>query len=606
MTIEDVKTVVVRLSDENKRQLLQRECEAVLATQPQAEAMLDRLRTLTPELASAFQLRSVALSDFTFRLLLCGAPEPSQKIPSYLVISYCWRDTDRQNWDPVVRSTLKPWPICAPMVEEILRLRESWQEGIWMDVPCIDQGNAEEKQLTIGAMDVIYRAARRLIVVLEDVQLTQEEQDMALKVEVIIRHVLIPGPKDILFDELRALVNLSSQEYTVTLNLVQKLLSARWFRRAWCSQEIQVRPAGEECRPIFLLFGSRREIVRFGRTLIYFLILYVAFNENRQSPMYPSSRRGPDTVSHTPSTMSVDYIASKGGILDDDKNKPLFSLLSVLRRVFAFDCSMIADRISINLNLKGISLFFTGQVTDEDESYWIMTALTLAGGDIAPLCLRGPKLRLSGRNMTLPSWTLPSWALAPGRNETNLIVSDSSSITHVTPEYIELDLFLLDSTPRFPSKTSRARAEGIIADFSLHSYEWSSNEKGRAELMKHAEFMSIMDSKLPDALKDQFYAQWAEWMILFLACSLDCSLEWILNFARIAQVQLRDVWTHGEMSAPDPKFEPAALAIIMSFGIRKEDTAHFRKTYIEPTIRFVTWMTNTDVHKLIYQPRYPV
>lgn len=62
------------------------------------------------------------------------------------------------------------------MARKIMSLRASKDEGVWIDDPCIDQSNEAEKIAGIGCMIIIYRAARRMIVVLEDVRHKEDEQ----------------------------------------------------------------------------------------------------------------------------------------------------------------------------------------------------------------------------------------------------------------------------------------------------------------------------------------------------------------------------------------------------------------------------------------------
>lgn len=62
------------------------------------------------------------------------------------------------------------WPISEYMTKALLLERESSNEGIWVDECCIDQNNKEEKLLTIGFMDAIYRQARLVVVALEDIR----------------------------------------------------------------------------------------------------------------------------------------------------------------------------------------------------------------------------------------------------------------------------------------------------------------------------------------------------------------------------------------------------------------------------------------------------
>jgi hypothetical protein len=51
--------------------------------------------------------------------------------------------------------------MCAAALHE----RISENEGFWYDQGCIDQRNEQEKAISIGMMDTIYRRARAVIVI---------------------------------------------------------------------------------------------------------------------------------------------------------------------------------------------------------------------------------------------------------------------------------------------------------------------------------------------------------------------------------------------------------------------------------------------------------
>jgi hypothetical protein len=88
-----------------------------------------------------------------------------------LAVSYCWPNP---GWEAVeAAQPMTKWGISVPMANKILELRDSKDEGVWVDRMCIDQTNDDEKKIAIGSMDIIYRASRRLIMLLEDVQLSQ-------------------------------------------------------------------------------------------------------------------------------------------------------------------------------------------------------------------------------------------------------------------------------------------------------------------------------------------------------------------------------------------------------------------------------------------------
>ena len=53
---------------------------------------------------------------------------------------------------------------------------QSPSECIWIDQRCINQNGEEEKRQTVGAMDLIFKSARLVVAVLEDVRLSYAEE----------------------------------------------------------------------------------------------------------------------------------------------------------------------------------------------------------------------------------------------------------------------------------------------------------------------------------------------------------------------------------------------------------------------------------------------
>jgi hypothetical protein len=49
-------------------------------------------------------------------------------------------------------------------------------EGMWIDQVCVNQSDTEEVQKAIPAMATLYRHARVVIIALEDIEVSQEEQ----------------------------------------------------------------------------------------------------------------------------------------------------------------------------------------------------------------------------------------------------------------------------------------------------------------------------------------------------------------------------------------------------------------------------------------------
>ena len=71
------------------------------------------------------------------------------------------------------------------MCQTLLHERESENEGIWIDQLCIDQHNDEEKIYAIPVMDLVYKRARIVVVVLGDICLNRAENTLLQSLSVI-------------------------------------------------------------------------------------------------------------------------------------------------------------------------------------------------------------------------------------------------------------------------------------------------------------------------------------------------------------------------------------------------------------------------------------
>jgi hypothetical protein len=119
-------------------------------------------------------------------------------------------------------------------VEEIFRLRDSENEGIWIDELSIDQKNGEEKTVAIGSMDIIYRSSRQLVIILEDIEIPEEEEKIINKYWEEFQNDR--GPDRPGWNQSTAL----AEDIRLMRKVFQKVLFARWFSRAWCSHEFRV------------------------------------------------------------------------------------------------------------------------------------------------------------------------------------------------------------------------------------------------------------------------------------------------------------------------------------------------------------------------------
>ena len=156
---EKMDTKVIELSDTNKWALLDSSHQRLIQRQAEAETLLHRLRQLNLELGAQFQLKKSVLAKLTLRMI-CSldadiVSDPSARVPSYLAVSYCWHN---KTWNTVkAAQSVTEWGVSLPMATKILELRDTKDEGVWVDKICIDQENKDEKKIAIGSMDIIYR-----------------------------------------------------------------------------------------------------------------------------------------------------------------------------------------------------------------------------------------------------------------------------------------------------------------------------------------------------------------------------------------------------------------------------------------------------------------
>src|SRR5438034_3099637 len=279
------ETVLLNLSSKNKQSLLKRASEFALKRQVEAEAVLNRLAELNPELANKFGPKEIALSNLTLRLLVSKdaaiVVNPGAEIPSFMAISYSWHNP---TWTPALAAqSTTPWGLSEPIVSHIMKLRESNDEGVWIDQLCINQGNKEEKRIAIGSMDVIYRAARRLIIILEDVEIGVDEQRVALKYASLYETLcqIIRGTKPS-NDEKKRLTRenfkLDPQDCKAIKGFLLRMFSARWFSRAWCAHECKVHPHEAKNNPLFLCFSSDGSVLHFEFRFVHLFAIHACFH----------------------------------------------------------------------------------------------------------------------------------------------------------------------------------------------------------------------------------------------------------------------------------------------------------------------------------------
>ncbi|KAL7280369.1 hypothetical protein ACG7TL_005294 [Trametes sanguinea] len=166
-----------------------------------------------------------ALRDSPLRVLVRNAEGMYEVVPytgqPYMAISYCWPAAGFQK----LGSSNEPTPVLTadgPIVQSyhfstfISRAAGSWTPSlaVWLDYHCISQDDLEEKTAQVAVMQHIYTKAQITLVMLEDTALTGPELEAVVTSDDTQGHRADP------------------------VSAARRVLSARWFSRAWCSQEL--------------------------------------------------------------------------------------------------------------------------------------------------------------------------------------------------------------------------------------------------------------------------------------------------------------------------------------------------------------------------------
>jgi len=601
---------LVTISKPNTEHLLSTANALSQSRQSEAAAIISRLKELNPAVAKQFQPKQNALSLLNLRLISTQGPACGT-VPSFIAVSYCWHTPD---W--VVASAAKPivpgWKISKPMVNALMGLdfRASEEEGVWLDQLCIDQGNEMDKKIHIGAMDMIYRSSRRVVILLEDIQLSQDEESAGLTYarfykegcrEVKERNLqgqaktefieqMFPRREEEFWDGGQGHIPIAAESFAL------KLLGARWFSRAWCAHESRMAPYRPPNNALFLCYGHLGEVISFEFRFIHYLSYYFSlFLPEKEQQMIDlgvqRSMNDPDPASLRQRTWRINQLMA----IEYPNLSPMQHLVNVL----SSKCSRKGDLISIALNTSSIPLYYDGEVTTVEDVIWIFSILVLAAGDVVPLVVDGSKLRIIDGNRK----DILSWAICPnhGRVDESLPITDSSLITGATRDYIELDLLIFKSLPSTPSAESLDISSRIIAQHKLtalaREFLMAANYQVRrsVKIMGYDPGSNTGDSP---GLFTSFHQVW-------LAQAIDCGLDWILRLPGVLRTGTDQTWMYGTLGiASDARLIEVAKTLLSHFSGKKEEDDPIRTANQLATVaRFFMCLLDPRLVLLNMMPR---
>ena len=483
---------------------------------------MEALRTVDSETSVQFGLKKLAVKKFNFKLLQdkCGVdtvdPMINDEACDFMILSYAchspwWSPHDCLR-HPAPREEDKECPLTPVMWHAYLEQRLSRNEPYWVDSLCITQTLGHEKTFAIGAMDYIYRAARKVIVVLEDTAISRSE------VDAIFRYVETNKPMHLREDtDLKAI----AQAYG-------RILKARWFQRAWCLHEFNTSKKHVFLVPVCQSHEDTLTEVP-GMTMVLRLDAPLLDTISRVYVLQDieSQRSGSASLINTPymndkeiqntrrfmkrlSALNMAEVFGTEDVHTDGSYMHMFS------EIFSLGAFLTADKVSVLLNVMDSGLFYqAGKELTQEHSCLLIIAIALAGGDVTALTTNGKPLSSleAGREKRY------AWIRMPGSGDQARplgapTIPRSSMDMVLTDRGLEIDL------------------EFIPNDQVLTAAEHKHQSLARLLIDHRAMVQTPMSDPalwLDFETDETIYMQVRLYYIQTLACVLQCGKAWMVD-----------------------------------------------------------------------------
>ncbi|KAL8946679.1 MAG: hypothetical protein Q9222_006956 [Ikaeria aurantiellina] len=475
----------------------------------------ERVANITPEIAEDFGFKIEVQAEAPFRLIqpssLSYVKAPQGRLPSFIALSYCWQSAslniDRDSADSIAMGDNFTWPISRSMVKALLLERTSVDEGLWIDQCCINQQDPQEKSRAIGFMNLIYKQARVVVVVLEDIVLDEAE---TFFLESLMRTCSSRQPTE-------PGVILEQSSFHHVVRLAMKIFSARWFTRAWCNHELLVSQ-----NHVFLIGtgteeGNCPKVLKFTLPFLNSLVNIVASYDYT----------GAQDPHHSELTTQIRVLGQRGFLhiifnpfglggaynLDDADHdhsisRYMKSLMETSRNLSKYGASVASDKLAITLNIVGSGLYYKGPERLDHECGLLISVVALAAGDPAVLCCSGARYEFPGSSGKSTWFQQPAKLDFAGKAGRKGTYRRLDYVPSFSLDQIILDFFYIAST----SDTSiiRRASEPFLA-------------RARWYIDSCIE-MSKVD---PMFQLGATFADHKETKIRVLACALECGPRWI-------------------------------------------------------------------------------
>ncbi|SMY21196.1 unnamed protein product [Zymoseptoria tritici ST99CH_1A5] len=515
------------------------------STELDPNMLLARLASMDPKVAEKFEVKQDIKESFNFRLIYSNQAPVRTLHQSYIALSY------RRKLQVEKNGSHFTLPLEPEIFQAVWEERQSEAEGLWIDQICIKQESDFERTVSMSAMDMVYRSARRVIVALDDIELDSFEG------EILQKHM----------DEYNAMNHVAPRQrfrrkqppylesHETMFKIVRKILRSSWFKRAWCRHEMRLGK-----HHIFLIPCKRpgtwsgRDVLRFnGKTIAHLLDLSteVPFESDVEA-VKPAlhaffrdrSKMAPDETKMTLhhgnfSTVVAEVFDMEAG---GDPRIPAEQRLADARK----------DKIAIILNTMECGLALHKDFRDPkknlspNECYHDLLLLGLAAQDPGALCSVGAPLPITSHRT---SWLCVPTVADSGLNNSKTLPrlpENASFIINTTGPEHHLDLDLKFLSPMKPLTDVRAIPE-IGSPGLAHHFVGASLDELRpiedAETMKLArDFIQVCNERhwgrnrkrylTKDRKANLLFGPMTEVYVETLACVFQCGPDWMSDVAQ--------------------------------------------------------------------------
>jgi hypothetical protein len=213
-------------------------------------------------------------------------------------------------------------------------------------------------------MDLVYKKARLIVIVIEDIVILDNEADVIFTLENNCEEEL--DFKGVL-----------AEHGSIVWNIVSKIGNTRWLQRAWCSHEFHI------CQDaVFVIPRESGSPISLQLDTLQRLLL----SKRRWIPTsVEASNKSQEGYGNVVYLLASRFVIVEKVYLD----QPVVGVGYLVNNLQA---SVLGDKVSILLNLLDFGLYFDGTVSSEAHCRYILILFGLAVGDPMTICCTGDAL----------------------------------------------------------------------------------------------------------------------------------------------------------------------------------------------------------------------